>query len=111
MRDFTAHYRCCARPHSSARKVKLELDVIWISNERELPQAVNDLMHRGAKLLVPSGTSASVAAKSQVSTIPIVFINVGNPIGVGLVESLAHPGAGVLAPTSADRNDQGRLCH
>jgi len=64
------------------------LDVVWINNEPELPQAVKELMRRGAKLLIPCGTSASVAAKQQVSTIPIVFINVGNPIGVGLVESL-----------------------
>jgi ABC-type uncharacterized transport system substrate-binding protein len=71
------------------------LDIFWISNEPEIPQAVNELMQRGAKLLIPCGTSASVAAKQQVSTIPIVFINVGNPVGVGLVESLSRPGANV----------------
>src|SRR5258708_29172677 len=68
------------------------LDVVWISNEPEIPQTVSELMQRGAKLLIPCGTSASVAAKQQVSTIPIVFINVGNPVGVGLVESLSRPG-------------------
>jgi hypothetical protein len=71
------------------------LDFVWIRNEPEIPQAVNELMQRGAKLLIPCGTSASVAAKQQVSTIPILFINVGNPIGVGLVESLARPGHNV----------------
>jgi ABC-type uncharacterized transport system substrate-binding protein len=71
------------------------LDVVWISNEPEIPQAVSELMQRGAKLLIPCGTSASVAAKQQVSTIPIVFINVGNPVGVGLVESLSRPGGNV----------------
>src|SRR4051812_25654518 len=43
------------------------LDVVWINSEPEIPQAVNDLMQRGAKLLIPCGTSASVAAKQQVS--------------------------------------------
>ena len=38
---------------------------------------------------------ASVAVKHQVSTIPILFINVGNPVGVGLVESLSRPGCNV----------------
>ena len=71
------------------------LDLVWISNEPEIPQAVNELMQRGAKLLIPCGTSSSVAAKRQVSTIPILFINVGNPVGVGLVQSLAHPGGNV----------------
>jgi putative ABC transport system substrate-binding protein len=71
------------------------LDLVWIKNEPEIPQAVNELMQRGAKLLIPCGTSASVAAKRQVSTVPILFINVGNPVGVGLVESLSRPGGNV----------------
>jgi putative tryptophan/tyrosine transport system substrate-binding protein len=71
------------------------LDFVWIRNEPEIPQAVRELMQRGAKLLIPCGTRASTAAKQQVSTIPILFINVGNPIGVGLVESLSRPGGNV----------------
>jgi ABC-type uncharacterized transport system substrate-binding protein len=68
------------------------LDFAWVRNESELPQAVTELTQRGAKLLITCGTSASVAAKRQVSTIPILFITVGNPVGVGLVASLSHPG-------------------
>src|SRR6266566_3820498 len=71
------------------------LDVVWIGNEPELPHAVSELVRRGAKLLIPVGTSASVVVKRQVSTIPILFINVGNPVGVGLVESLSRPGGNV----------------
>jgi ABC-type uncharacterized transport system substrate-binding protein len=71
------------------------LDIIWIGAEAELPQAVSELVRRGARLLIPAGTSASVAVKRGVSTIPILFINVGNPVGVGLVESLSRPGANV----------------
>jgi putative ABC transport system substrate-binding protein len=71
------------------------LDLVWIKDEPEIPHAISALVERGAKLLIPAGTSASVAAKRQVSTIPILFINVGNPTGVGLVESLSHPGGNV----------------
>jgi len=71
------------------------LDFVWIRDELELPQAVSELMQRGVKLLIPCGTSASVAAKQKVSTIPILFINVGNPVGVGLVESLSRPGGNI----------------
>jgi putative ABC transport system substrate-binding protein len=66
------------------------LDVVWISGDPD--QAVTEELQRGAELLIPSGSSASVAAKHQTSTIPIVFINVGNPIAMGLVESLSRPG-------------------
>jgi putative tryptophan/tyrosine transport system substrate-binding protein len=43
-------------------------------------------------VIVTSGTPAVVAAKRATSVIPIVFAAVGDPVGVGLVASLAHPG-------------------
>lgn len=46
-------------------------------------------------MLVPSGIIASLEAKRQASTVPILFINVGNPVGIGLVESLSHPGGNI----------------
>jgi putative ABC transport system substrate-binding protein len=42
--------------------------------------------------LIPCGSSASVAAIRQTKTVPILFISVGNPVGIGLVKSLSHPG-------------------
>jgi putative ABC transport system substrate-binding protein len=68
------------------------IDIVWVSIESEFPQAVSDLLKRGAKLLVTAGSSASAAAKRHTSTVPIVFVPVGDPVGIGLVESLAHPG-------------------
>ena len=69
------------------------LDVVWASGAMELSQALGDMGRRGAKLLVTAGSSASAAAKQHTSTIPIVFVSVGNPIGIGLVESLSRPGS------------------
>jgi putative ABC transport system substrate-binding protein len=66
------------------------LDVVWIGDDPD--RAVNEELRRGAELLIPCGSSASVAAKRQTSTIPIVFLNVGDPIAMGLVESLSRPG-------------------
>jgi putative ABC transport system substrate-binding protein len=66
------------------------LDVAWIGGDPD--QAVAQLIERGAELLVPCGSSASVAVKRRTSTIPIVFLSVGNPIAMGLVDNLAHPG-------------------
>ena len=68
------------------------LDIVW-TQSGDPGQAVTEVIQRGAELLVPTGSSASVAAKRQTSTIPIVFISVGNPIAMGLVESLSHPGS------------------
>jgi putative ABC transport system substrate-binding protein len=71
------------------------LDMVWVADESQYPQALTELIQRGAKILVTVGSSASVAAKRQTSTIPIIFINVGNPLGIELVESLSHPGGNV----------------
>ena len=68
------------------------LDILWVSDIPGFSQAVSDLVQRGAKLLITAGSSASAAAKHHTSIIPIVFVSVGNPIGIGLVESLSRPG-------------------
>jgi putative ABC transport system substrate-binding protein len=71
------------------------IEVVWTTDETQVPPAVLKMVQRGAKLLVPVGTTASMAVKRQASSTPILFISVGNPLGIGLVESLAHPGPNV----------------
>jgi putative tryptophan/tyrosine transport system substrate-binding protein len=43
-------------------------------------------------LLVVWGTIGGMAAKKFASSIPVVFLSVGAPVDIGLVQSLAHPG-------------------
>ena len=70
------------------------LDIVWTSgSDADTDKAVADLIDRGAALLVPTGSTASVATKRHMATIPIVFVSVGNPVAMGLVENLAHPGS------------------
>ena len=66
------------------------LDIVWIAGDAEV--AVSELIQRGTDLLVPCGSTASVATQRQTLTIPILFISVGNPVGMGLVDSVARPG-------------------
>jgi len=68
------------------------VEVVWIRNESEYATAVGELVQRGVNVLIPAGTSASVAARRQTSMVPIVFTTVGDPVGIGLVKDLPHPG-------------------
>jgi putative ABC transport system substrate-binding protein len=91
-RSLVDAFRAGLREQGIVEDRDIVLDISWVTDELELPQLVGNLVRRGSRMLVTVGTSSSVAAKQQVSTLPIVFINVGNPIGAGLVESLARPG-------------------
>jgi putative ABC transport system substrate-binding protein len=77
------------------------VDIVWTQNGSDYPQEVNELIRRGAAILATAGSSASAIANKQTSTIPIVFINVGNPIGIGLVTNLPHPGGNVTGFSDA----------
>jgi putative tryptophan/tyrosine transport system substrate-binding protein len=50
-------------------------------------------------LLVAWGTIGGVAAKAVAPNIPVVFISVGAPVDIGLVESLSHPGGNMTGIT------------
>jgi len=58
----------------------------------QLLTTARELVARPVDVLVSGGTSASLAAKKATSSIPVVFYAVPDPIILGLVESLHHPG-------------------
>jgi putative tryptophan/tyrosine transport system substrate-binding protein len=65
-----------------------------------LPELTADLVRLKVDLIVASGTPAVLAAKSATTTIPIVMTNAGDPVGAGLVASLARPGGNVTGFSS-----------
>jgi putative tryptophan/tyrosine transport system substrate-binding protein len=54
-----------------------------------------EFARRKVDVIVTSGTAMVVAAKQAASVTPIVFAAAGDPVGTGLVESLARPGGSV----------------
>jgi putative ABC transport system substrate-binding protein len=63
-------------------------------NDR-LPDLVTDLLRLKVDIIVASVGTDALVAKHATKTIPIVMASAGDPVGVGLVESLARPGGNV----------------
>ncbi len=85
------------------------LDVAWVERDADAVRVVDDVVRRGAKLLVPCGTSASLAAQRRGNSLPVLFISVGNPVGIGLVRTLAHPGGNASGFSDALAEIGGKL--
>jgi putative tryptophan/tyrosine transport system substrate-binding protein len=58
----------------------------------QIPVLAAELAALGLELVVANSASAVLATQAAAPNIPLVFLNVGDPVGIGLVKSLARPG-------------------
>ena len=64
------------------------------------PALIGELVAQKVEIIVTAGTPASLAVKKAAPSIPLVMIAVGDPIGTGLIKSLANPGGNVTGLSS-----------
>ena len=65
----------------------------WANDEYErLPSLAMELVHRRVAVLVAGGSPVALSAKAATSEIPAVFMTGLDPVEIGLVASLNHPG-------------------
>jgi putative ABC transport system substrate-binding protein len=69
-------------------------------NYERLPGLAAELVQMKVDVIVAGATPAIQAAQRATSTIPIVMTRAGDPVGSGLVASLARPGGNITGPTN-----------
>jgi putative ABC transport system substrate-binding protein len=78
----------------------LKLEFRWAEGKPERLRALaDDLVRSNVELIFTASTPGALAAKGATTTIPIVFVAVGDPVEAGVVSSLARPGGNITGFT------------
>lgn len=73
----------------------------WANGSHEkLAEFAADLVRLRVDVIVAFVTPSSLAAKRATATIPIVMVGTADPVGIGVIASLAHPGGNVTGTSS-----------
>src|SRR6476646_4289184 len=82
------------RGYIEGRDIRIEVRNAGGHSDR-LPALVDELLRLKVAVIVAVNTPAAQAAKKATATVPIVILRVADPVGQGLVGSLARPGGNV----------------
>lgn len=81
----------------------LRIDWRWAGGNPALYERyATELIALNPEVIAAWGSPSVAALRRQMSTIPIVLVNVTDPVGQGFVESLAHPGGNITGFTDYD---------
>src|SRR5215510_2021635 len=88
----------------------LRIDQRWgLADVDRLRKSAEELVALGPDALVAAGNLATVALQQATRTLPIVFVNVPDPVGAGYVENLARPGGNVTGFMNIEYSQSGKL--
>ena len=81
----------------------------WAAGKNErIPELAAELVRLNVDMIVTRTTFVAAATKRATSTIPIVMAGAADPIGAGVVASLARPGGNVMGVTSNSTEVDGK---
>ncbi len=81
----------------------------WADGEyQRFSTLVAELVAAKVDLIVTAGTPAALAVKKATTTVPLIMVAVGDPVGTGLVPSLARPGGNLTGLSSIAPDLEGK---
>ena len=87
----------------------LIIEFRWAEGKYDrFPALIAELLAVKVDVIVTAGTPATLAIKKATSTVPLVFIAVGDPVGTGIVPSLARPGGNITGLSSISPDLEGK---
>jgi putative tryptophan/tyrosine transport system substrate-binding protein len=89
------------RGYIEGKNLALDVRSLHGSLEKDSDVAA-DMVRGGVDVIVAWATPAALAAQRATSTIPIVMVSVGDPVGAGLIASLARPGGNITGFSNQD---------
>jgi putative ABC transport system substrate-binding protein len=81
----------------------------WTGTVDEMRPVVAELVAFSPDVIMAFSNPAVALLKAMASTIPVVFVGVGDPIGDGFVPSLAHPGGNTTGFARLRWPDRGQV--
>jgi putative tryptophan/tyrosine transport system substrate-binding protein len=101
MRDYVAAFHRGLADGGFAEGRNVGIEYRWSEGHNDrFPALAEDLVRHQVAVILAASTPASLAAKAATQTIPIVFGVGTDPVAVGLVASLAHPGGNITGVTN-----------
>jgi putative ABC transport system substrate-binding protein len=94
-------FRAELRAHGYEEGRSIEIEYRWAEGQYErFPKLVAEILASNVELIVTAGTPATLAVKRATTSVPLVMIAVGDPVGNGIVQSLARPGGNITGLSS-----------
>jgi putative ABC transport system substrate-binding protein len=97
------------REHGYEEGRNIVIEYRWADGKYDqFPALVAELIAAKVDAIVTAGTPAALAVKRATTTVPLVMVAVGDPVGTGLVPSLARPGDNLTGLSSIAPDLEGK---
>jgi len=86
-----------------------QVEYRWAEGKyQRFPALISELIALKVDVIVTAGTPATLAVKQMTTSIPVVMVAVGDPVGTGIVPSLSQPGGNITGLTSISAELEGK---